>query len=177
MCGRTLIEQVSTGLERWPPDISSRRGRYQGPMSGGGSGGVSYLPCECYLSHDACNYLSPVNRHTCENLTFQQLRLLQSKWNMAELLHSTRMYSSRMRNVHCSVRRRRGGLPGGDVCHTPPCPVLGYTPRPVHAGIHPLPVDKILYTRLWWKHYLSATTVTDGNYRHVPSVDKNLAYL
>ena len=146
-------------------------------MSGGRIEGVSYIPCECYLSHDACNYLPPVNRHTCENLTFPQLCLLQSQWNMVELLHSTRMHSSRMCNVRCSVRMREGVCPGGGVCHNPPPAQCWNTPpRPVHAGIYPPPVDKILDTRLW-KHYLSATTVTDGNYQHVPSVDKNLAYL
>ena len=42
--------------------------------------------------------------------------------------------------------------------HIPP---TTHSPPPTHMPAHP-PLDRILDTRLW-KHYLSATTVADGN--------------
>ena len=56
-----------------------------------------------------------------------------------------------MRTVRCSGH-------GGGVSAHPGC-----LPREgVSRGVHRPPVDRILDARLW-KHYLSATTVADGN--------------
>ena len=81
-----------------------------------------------------------------------------------------------MRTVHCSgcllgnvclggVCLGEGGcLPRGvsglgGVCLGVVCPGGGVCP----GGYTPPPVERILDTRLW-KHYLSATTVADGNH-------------
>ena len=50
-------------------------------------------------------------------------------------------------------------------CHTCPPSHMPPSPMPLATHAHPL-VDRILDTRLW-KHYLSATTVADGNNQHI----------
>ena len=96
---------------------------------------------------------------------------------------TTRMHSSRMRNVRCSSRLPGGGvsaypggvcLPGGvwlpgDVClggrgrclprRVSICLGGVCLPRGVYTSLF---VDRILDTRLW-KYYLSATSFADGN--------------
>ena len=72
-----------------------------------------------------------------------------------------------MRTVRCSSRRM-GGLPAQGVsaqggvcpegCVYPSMHWEWGVSAPVYAGIHHLPVDRILDTRLW-KHYLSVTTL------------------
>ena len=64
-------------------------------------------------------------------------KIKSKKWS----LFLTRMHSSRMRTARFSA--------GWDT--------------QLHAGIHPLPVDRMPDTCLW-KHYLPATTVAGGNY-------------
>ena len=113
-------------------------------------------------------------------------RLMNSSSSSSiSIINRTRMHSSRMRTVRCSSRRWGGvelcpsacwdtclgvyapvhaGIPAWGVS----IPVHAGIPAqgvsaPVHAGIHiPSAMDRILDRRLW-KHYLSATTVADGN--------------
>ena len=80
------------------------------------------------------------------------------------------MHCSRMRTVRCSGRlvgadthprpRSRHHPPGPRGRHHPPGP-RGRHP-PTQRQTPPAPVDRILGTRLC-KHYLSTTTVADGN--------------
>ena len=85
------------------------------------------------------------------NAILPRLKVFDSVWTNKripiETNSITRMHSSRMRTVRCSGRfvGGRGGLPRG-VCPRGWCST----------------VDRILDTCLW-KHYLSATTVADGN--------------
>ena len=86
-----------------------------------------------------------------------------TKLVVSQTNRKTRMHSSRMRTVRCSghVGERgvylRGCLPGGGVCRGEGGSVQG------RWGVYlPSPVDRILDTRLC-KHYLSTTTVADGN--------------
>ena len=97
------------------------------------------------------------------NLILHGLNLISCK---------TRMHYSRMRTVCCSGHlgvEGMGCLPGGcllgSVCPGSVCPAAkGQGICPAAWGCTPLPVDRLLDTRLW-KHYLSATTVADGNYQ------------
>ena len=97
----------------------------------------------------------------------------------------TRRYSSRIGTIRCSGHLGGGGwcLPSGGVCpgwclprggvhpptqrQTPPDPEADTPPdpeadSPPDSEADTLLVDRIFDTHLW-KHYLSATTVADGN--------------
>ena len=76
-------------------------------------------------------------------------QVFQVEWEPC-YIEKTRMHSSKMRTVRCSGRLGRGG----GVC------LGGVSARGVYT---PHTVDRILDTHLW-KHYLSTTTVADGNY-------------
>ena len=74
-----------------------------------------------------------------------------------QIICQTRMHPSRMRTIRCSGRLGVSAL--GGVWPGVGCLSREYLPRGVSAwGCSP--VDKILDTR---SHYLSATTVADGN--------------
>ena len=100
-----------------------------------------------------------------------ELWLLVLNWQYRETISTTRMHSSRMRTVcysgHLSYHARTRPLPHMPLAmHAPPAMHAPTTHAPCHAcppATHVPPLDRILDTRLW-KHYLSATTVADGNH-------------
>ena len=76
---------------------------------------------------------------------FKDTFILSDSGGESEKLQRIRMHSSKMRTVRCSGRLMGGCLDGECL------------PR----GCTPLPVDRILDTRLS-KHYLSETSLADG---------------
>ena len=92
---------------------------------------------------------------------YHKRQIDSDSWNWNRSITNTRQHSSRMRTVRCSGHLPGGGK-GGGFAQGCVCPGGCI---PACTEVDPLPVDRILDTRLW-KYYLASTLLRTVTRQH-----------